>query len=175
MWNCTRARLTGAMLAAFGAVVLVAPAPASAQILLNAAAGAGLANTQLRTDSAAAGMGLSIAMPPAPHLVPWWNALQGGYDRSQSRNGGSLATGLSLWISRAADAAHGHGPVLITEASAGRRLGWGLAGFTSIGAGAGWNFGGRLTYVEWQRRNGFHAASPVEERIVIGIDWIVFG
>lgn len=118
---------------------------------------------------------LGIALPSAPHALVLWNFGGASFDREQRLNGGALETGLETWISLARRPALSFGPLLIAEAALGRRFGEGLHGYAAVGIGAGWSWGSWVPYVEYRRRAGFHANSPVEHQIVVGVHYVIFG
>lgn len=162
--RCLRVGLLG--LALFAAT--------SAQVILNAYGGApSEANPHFRTASAGAQLG--IALPTVPHLQWTWNFAGLNWDRLAGHNGGSLTTGLEAWVSPHARPAQSFGPLLIGEAGLGRRWGWGLHGFTSLGVGAGWSWGDWVPYIEFRRRASFHSGRPVDHQVLIGLHFILFG
>lgn len=159
----------------FAALALLLAASLPAQVVAS-----GFLAAPSRTDNAelqdfSAGGNLGIALPAAPHILPLWNLAGMSFDRVQARNGGSLQTGLEAWVSPALRPAQSHGPMLLGEAAVGRRFGYGLHGYSLVGAGAGWSLGDWVPYVEFRRRAGFSAAGPVEHELVIGLHFILFG
>ena len=126
-------------------------------------------------DDLQAGGRVGLALPPAPHVLALWNLAGVTFDRDQQHNGAALETGLEVWLSPARRPAQSWAPLLIGEAALGRRWGTGLHGYESLGIGFGWSLGNWAPYAEYRRRAGFHAASPVEHAIVIGVHFILFG
>ncbi len=168
------ARLNKAILRALGAGVLLA-ALLPAQIVGTLAVAAPSATRNPNWAELAATAKLGIALPSAPHTLVLWNFAGAGFDRLARQNGGALETGLEAWISLARRPALSFGPLLILEAAVGRRFGEGLHGYTAVGIGAGWSWGSWVPFVEYRRRAGFHATSPVDHQIVVGVHYILFG
>lgn len=118
---------------------------------------------------------LGIALPPVPHTLLLWNLVGVSYDRQQEEAGASLETGLELWLSPARRPVQSHSPLLLAEAAVGRRWGPGLHGYKALGAGLGWSLGDWVPYAEYRRRTSFHAGRPVDNQIVIGVHFVLFG
>lgn len=156
-------------------LALLLSLPAAGQIVAGVSLGVPTPRPFAGPGTFAASGDLGIALPSAPHLLVFWDMARLGFDRLQGYNGASIATGFTAWISPAAHPAQSHAPLLLAEAGIGRRFGFGLHGFTTVGIGAGWSLGDWVPYVEYQRREGFHPGRQVQDRLVIGVRFIVFG
>ncbi|HET9784065.1 MAG TPA: hypothetical protein VFP94_03790 [Terriglobales bacterium] len=118
---------------------------------------------------------LGISLPPVPHALVMWNILGLGFDRWQQQPGASLETGMEVWLSPARRPVQSHSPLVLAEAALGRRWGQGLHGYKAIGAGLGWSLGDWVPYAEYRRRTSFHAGRPVDNQILIGVHFVLFG
>ncbi|MGH9485508.1 MAG: hypothetical protein ACRD1F_10665 [Terriglobales bacterium] len=118
---------------------------------------------------------IGVALPPVPHVLFLWDMASLGYDRQSGHNGGSLGTGLEVWVSPSLRPAQSWGPLLLGEVALGRRFGTGLHGYTALGAGLGWSLGDWVPYVEYRYRTSFHAHRPVDRQIVVGVKFVLFG
>jgi hypothetical protein len=162
------------MMAGRGALLLwLLAVVVPAQIVATAAVGApDGSNPHFGTGSALGQIG--IALPAIPHVLPLWNMAGLSYDRIEGQGGGSIQTGLETWVSPAAHPAQSWSPLLLAEVALGRRWGDGLHGYSAEGLGVGWSLGDWVPFVEFRRRSGFHAASPTEHEIVVGVKFILF-
>lgn len=118
---------------------------------------------------------VAIALPPLPHALFLWNIASAGFDRQQNHNGGSIGTGLELWLSPALRPAESWGPLVLGEVAVGRRFGLGLHGYTAVGGGVGWSLGDWIPYVEFRRRISFHPHRPGDDQVIVGLKFILFG
>lgn len=161
--------LAGAALA----LAMVSTLPA--QVLATGAFGfpARTANPHFANTSATGKLGLSL--PPVPHALVMWNFLGLGFDRQLQQPGASLETGLELWLSPARHPVQSHSPLVMAEAAVGRRWGQGLHGYKAVGAGVGWSLGNWVPFAEFRRRTSFHAGRPVDNQILIGLHFVLFG
>lgn len=118
---------------------------------------------------------LGISLPPVPHALLMWNFLGVGFDRQLQQPGASLESGLEVWLSPARHPVQSHSPFVLAEAALGRRWGQGLHGYTAVGAGVGWSLGNWAPFAEYRRRTSFHAGRPVDNQILIGVHFVLFG
>ncbi|HEY8056492.1 MAG TPA: hypothetical protein VIE13_11340 [Terriglobales bacterium] len=146
-----------------------------AQVLATGTFGFPAQSTNPRFANAAASGKLGISLPPVPHALVMWNFLGLGYDRQLQQSGASLETGLEAWISPVERPVQSHSPLLLAEVAVGRRWGLGLHGYKAVGAGVGWSLGNWVPYVEYRHRTSFHAGRPVDNQILIGVHFVLFG
>lgn len=118
---------------------------------------------------------IAVALPPLPHALFLWNIASLGFDREQNHNGGSIATGLELWLSPSLRPAESWGPLVLGEVALGRRFGLGLHGYTAVGGGVGWSLRDWIPYVEFRRRVSFHPHRPGDNQVLVGLKFILFG